>query len=125
MFVSIVERRLNAIVYRAKFVPTVFAARQIVTHGHVLVNGRKVNIPSFRCKPGDIVELRQKSRELPMVIEAIKSGERDTPEYPLSNKNSVRKEPSWPVIPVMNAFFMRREDRMNFLTWRNENPALS
>ena len=79
--IGLLERRLDAVIYRAKFVPTVFAARQFVSHGHVMVNGRKVNIPSFRCRPGDVVEIRDRSRELPMVIEAGKSGERDVPEY--------------------------------------------
>ncbi|MCP5082277.1 MAG: 30S ribosomal protein S4 [Rhizobiales bacterium] len=79
--IGLLERRLDAIVYRAKFVPTVFAARQFVNHGHVRVNGQRVNIPSFRVKVGDVVEIREKSRELPMVLEAIQSAERDTPDY--------------------------------------------
>ena len=61
--------------------PTVFAARQFVNHGHVKVNGRRVNIPSYRLKPGDEVEVHEKSREIPMVLEAIQSNERDVPEY--------------------------------------------
>ncbi|MEM8686116.1 MAG: 30S ribosomal protein S4 [Pseudomonadota bacterium] len=79
--IGLLERRLDAIVYRAKFVPTVFAARQFVNHGHVRVNGRRVNIPSYRVKVGDVVEIREKSRELPMVLEAIQSAERETPDY--------------------------------------------
>ena len=79
--IGLLESRLDAIVYRAKFVPTVFAARQFVSHGHVLVNGRRVNIPSFRCKPGDIVEVREKSKNLLSVLEAIGLAERDVPEY--------------------------------------------
>ncbi|MEM7778246.1 MAG: 30S ribosomal protein S4 [Pseudomonadota bacterium] len=79
--IGLLERRLDAVVYRAKFVPTMFASRQLVSHGHVMVNGRKVNIPSYRCKIDDVVEVRQKSREIPMVMEAVKSGERDIPEY--------------------------------------------
>lgn len=79
--IGLLERRLDAVVYRAKFVPTVFAARQFVSHGHILVNGRRVNIPSYRVRVNDVVEVRQKSREMPMVMEAIKSGERDTPDY--------------------------------------------
>jgi len=62
-------------------VPTPFAARQFVNHGHVLVNGRRVNIPSYRCKVGDVIEVREKSRQIPMVLEAIKSPERDVPDY--------------------------------------------
>ena len=75
------ERRLDAVVYRAKFVPTVFAARQFVSHGHVTVNGVKVTIPSYQVKVGDVVEVRQKSREIPTVIEALTLPERDVPEY--------------------------------------------
>jgi small subunit ribosomal protein S4 len=79
--VGLLESRLDAIVYRAKFVPTVFAARQFVNHGHVMVNGRKCNIGSRRLKIGDVVEVREKSREIPMVIDAHNSPERDIPEY--------------------------------------------
>jgi small subunit ribosomal protein S4 len=79
--IGLLERRLDAIVYRAKFVPTVFAARQFVSHGHVTVNGRRVTIPSFRCRIGDVVEVKEKARQLPMVLEALKSAERDIPDY--------------------------------------------
>jgi small subunit ribosomal protein S4 len=79
--IGLLERRLDAVVYRAKFVPTVFAARQFVSHGHVTVNGRKCDISSYRCKVGDVVEVKEKSRQLAMVIEASKSSERDTPDY--------------------------------------------
>lgn len=79
--VGLLERRLDAVVYRAKFVPTVFAARQFVNHGHVKVNGQKVTIPSYRVKPGDVVEVREKSKNLPLVIEAMDSAERDIPDY--------------------------------------------
>jgi small subunit ribosomal protein S4 len=79
--VGLLERRLDAVVYRMKFVPTMFAARQFVNHGHVRVNGRKVNIPSYRVKEGDVIEVRVKSRELPMVMDAVSSAERDVPDY--------------------------------------------
>jgi small subunit ribosomal protein S4 len=79
--IGLLERRLDAIVYRAKFVPTVFAARQFVSHGHVMVNGTRVNIPSYRCKPGDVIELRETSRQVVMVLEAVQSNERDLPDY--------------------------------------------
>ena len=79
--IGLLERRLDALVYRAKFVPTVFAARQFVSHGHVLVNGRRVTIPSFRVRIGDVVEVKESSRQLPLVLEAIKSSERDLPDY--------------------------------------------
>jgi small subunit ribosomal protein S4 len=79
--IGLLERRLDAVIYRAKFVPTMFAARQFVNHGHVLVNGRRVNIPSYRVKEGDVVEIREKSRQLAIVLEAIGSPERDVPDY--------------------------------------------
>lgn len=79
--VGILEQRLDAVVYRAKFVPTVFASRQFVNHGHVTVNGKKVNIPSFMVKPGDVVEVNAKSRDIPMVMQAQQSNERDVCEY--------------------------------------------
>jgi small subunit ribosomal protein S4 len=79
--IGLLERRLDAIVYRAKFVPTVFSARQFVSHGHILVNGKRVNIPSYRCRVGDVVEVKEASRQLPLVIEATKSPERDVPDY--------------------------------------------
>ncbi len=79
--IGILERRLDAVVYRMKFVPTVFSARQFVNHGHIRVNGKRVNIPSFQVKEGDVIEVKEKSRELPLVLLAIESGERDVPEY--------------------------------------------
>ncbi len=79
--IGLLETRLDAVVYRAKFVPTPFAARQFVNHGHVTVNGRKVNIGSFRCKVGDVIEVRQKSKEMALVLESIELAERDTPDY--------------------------------------------
>ena len=79
--IGLLESRLDAVVYRAKFVPTVFAARQFVNHGHVTVNGKKVNIPSYRVREGDVVEVREKSRQLGMVLEAVALQERDVPEY--------------------------------------------
>ncbi len=79
--ISLLESRLDAIVYRAKFVPTVFAARQFVNHGHVLVNGSRVNIASYRVKPGDVVSVREKSRSMALVLEALSSSERDFAEY--------------------------------------------
>jgi small subunit ribosomal protein S4 len=79
--VGLLESRLDAIVYRAKFVPTPFAARQLVSHGHVRVNGKRVTIASYRCKVGDTVEIKDKSRTLPLVLEAVQSPERDVPDY--------------------------------------------
>ena len=79
--IGLLESRLDAVVYRAKFVPTVFAARQFVNHGHVLVNGKKVNIPSYSLKAGDKVEIRDKSKQLGIVLEAAQLAEREVPEY--------------------------------------------
>ncbi len=67
--------------YRAKFVPTIFAARQFINHGHVNVNGRRVNIQSYRLKAGDVVEVREKSKQLVVVLEAVALAERDVPDY--------------------------------------------
>ena len=75
------ESRLDNLVYKAKFVPTVFAARQFVNHGHVLVNGKKVNIPSYSLKAGDVIEVREKSKNLAIVMSAIQSQTRDFPSY--------------------------------------------
>jgi small subunit ribosomal protein S4 len=79
--IGLLESRLDAIVYRSKFVPTPFAARQFVNHGHVLVNGKKVNIASYRCKAGDVIEVRERSRNMALVLEALQSSERETPDY--------------------------------------------
>ncbi len=81
ILIGLLERRLDAVVYRAKLAPTVFAARQLVSHGHLRVNGVKVNIPSYKCKVDDVIEVRQRSRELVMIMDAIQSGERDVPDY--------------------------------------------
>ena len=79
--IGILECRLDALIYRMKFAPTVFAARQLVNHGHVMVNGRRCNIPSVMIKIGDVVEMKEKSRTIPQVMEAMASAERDIPEY--------------------------------------------
>ena len=87
--IGLLERRLDAIVYRAKFVPTVFAARQFVSHGHVTVNGRRVNMPSFRCRVGDLVEVKEKGKQMTLLLEAIKSAERDVPDYIEADHNKM------------------------------------
>ena len=79
--IGLLERRLDAVVYRAKFVPTIFAARQFVNHGHIKVNGRRVNIPSYKVKVGDVIEVKDKSKEMALVIEAQSLAERDVPDY--------------------------------------------
>jgi small subunit ribosomal protein S4 len=79
--IELLERRLDAVVYRMKFVPTIFAARQFVNHGHVRVNGKRVNIPSYQVQDGDVISVKDKSREMPLVLEAVASSERDVPDY--------------------------------------------
>lgn len=79
--IGLLEHRLDAVIYRAKFVPTVFAARQFINHGHVLVNGKRLNIASYNVKEGDVISIRDKSREIPMVLEAVASQEREVPDY--------------------------------------------
>jgi small subunit ribosomal protein S4 len=79
--IGLLERRLDAVVYRAKFVPTVFASRQFINHGHIKVNGRRVNIASFQVKVGDVIEVKDKSKQLALVLEAKDLGERDVPDY--------------------------------------------
>ena len=79
--IGLLERRLDAVVYRAKFVPTVFAARQFINHGHVKVNGRRVNIASFQMKVGDVVEVKEASKQLAIVLESNQLAERDVPDY--------------------------------------------
>ena len=79
--IGLLERRLDAVVYRAKFVPTIFAARQFVNHGHVTVNGQRVNIASYRVKEGDVIAVRDRSKQLAIVLEAVALTERDTPDY--------------------------------------------
>jgi small subunit ribosomal protein S4 len=79
--IGMLEQRLDAVVYRAKFVPTVFAARQFINHGHVKVNGKRVTIPSYQVKVNDVVEVKEASKQLALVLEARALGERDVPDY--------------------------------------------
>jgi small subunit ribosomal protein S4 len=79
--IGLLERRLDAIVFRAKFVPTPFAARQFINHGHIKVNGRRVNIASYRVKPGDVIEVKEASKQMALVLESVSLGERDVPDY--------------------------------------------
>ncbi len=79
--IGLLERRLDAIIFRAKFVPTVFAARQFINHGHITVNGKRVNIASYRAKVGDVIEVKEKSKQMNLVLEAQALSERDVPDY--------------------------------------------
>lgn len=80
-FVGLLERRLDIIVYRANFVPTVFASRQFINHKHVLVNGKVVNIPSYLVKVGDVIEIKESAKNIPMVVDSIEKMEREVPNY--------------------------------------------
>ncbi|WP_455482539.1 30S ribosomal protein S4 [Bartonella sp. B35(2025)] len=88
--IGLLESRLDAVVYRAKFVPTIFASRQFINHGHVNVNGRRTNIQSYRCKPGDVIEIREKSKQLVLVLESVQLAERDVPEYIEADHNQMK-----------------------------------
>jgi small subunit ribosomal protein S4 len=79
--IALLERRLDAVVYRMKFAPTPFAARQVVNHGHVRVNGKRVNISSFQVKDNDVISIKDKSRDMALILEATQSSERDIPDY--------------------------------------------
>jgi len=87
--IGLLERRLDSVVYRAKFVPTPFAARQLVSHGHVKVNGRRVTVASYQVKEGDMLELSAKARDMALVLEASKSAERDVPDYVDANHDKM------------------------------------
>ena len=79
--IGLLESRLDAVVYRAKFAPTPFAARQFISHGHIKVNGRRVNIASYSVKVGDLIEVKESSKQLAILIEATQLAERDVPDY--------------------------------------------
>jgi len=79
--IEILERRLDAVTYRMKFAVTPFAARQFVNHGHIKVNGRRVNIASYRVRVGDVIEVKEASKQLAIVLESAQSAERDVPDY--------------------------------------------
>tara|TARA_Y100000590_G_scaffold415765_1_gene513944 strand:- start:530 stop:955 length:426 start_codon:yes stop_codon:yes gene_type:complete len=79
--VAFLERRLDTIIYRAKFATTVFSARQLINHGHIKVNGKKVNIPSYLTKIEDVIEIKDKSKEMTTIVGSMVSKERDVPEY--------------------------------------------
>jgi small subunit ribosomal protein S4 len=101
--VGLLERRLDTVVYRLNFVPTVFAARQFVNHGHVSVNGRRVTIPSYLLREGDVVEVREKSKNMALVLGTIQQPERDIPDYLSVDfkalKGSLVREPKLADVP--------------------------
>lgn len=79
--IELLERRLDAVVYRLKFATSPFQSRQVINHGHIQVNGRRVNIASYQVKDGDVIQVKQKSKDLAIVLEAAGSPERDVPDY--------------------------------------------
>ncbi|HWG06076.1 MAG TPA: 30S ribosomal protein S4 [Beijerinckiaceae bacterium] len=79
--IGLLERRLDSVIYRSKFVPTVFAARQFINHGHIRVNGRRVNIASYQVKVGDLIEIKESSKQAVTVLEAVQLAERDVPDF--------------------------------------------
>lgn len=88
--IGLLESRLDTVVYRMGLVPTPFAARQFVSHGHMRVNGRKVNIPSYKVAEGDVLEVREKSRQMAVVLETVQNPERSVPEYIEFDKNELK-----------------------------------
>ena len=101
--VAFLERRLDTIIYRAKFATTVFSARQLINHGHIKVNGKKVNIPSYLTKPEDVIEVKDKSKEMVTIVGALVSKERDVPEYiqmdPKNKKAKLVRVPKFSEVP--------------------------
>lgn len=101
--IGLLESRIDAVVYRMKFAPTVFAARQLVSHGHILVNGKRLDIPSAVIKESDVVELSSKLKEIPMVLMGVESKERDVPNYMTVDhkhmKGTFVKKPTFEEVP--------------------------
>ncbi|MCC8371706.1 MAG: 30S ribosomal protein S4 [Rickettsia endosymbiont of Pseudomimeciton antennatum] len=80
-FIALLERRLDAVIYRMNIAPTIFAARQFVTHGHIKVNGKKVDIPSMKLKEGDVIELKESAKQIPIILETATKQENTVPGY--------------------------------------------
>ena len=90
--VAFLESRLDTVIYRAKFAITVFSARQLINHGHIKVNGKKVSIPSYMVKAEDLIEVKEKSKEIANITGALTSKEREVPEYiQMDEKNKKAK----------------------------------
>ena len=91
-FIGFLERRLDMVIYRAKFATTVFSARQLINHGHIKVNGKKVNISSCLVSEKDTIELKDKSKELIVIVGALVNKEREIPDYiQMDEKNKIAK----------------------------------
>jgi small subunit ribosomal protein S4 len=97
--IGLLESRLDAVVYRSNFAPTIFSAKQLISHGHILVDGKRVTISSYRLKPGQVVEVREKSRQMLLIQEALKGEERSVPEYLEVNGDKVSS--TYGRIPVL------------------------
>lgn len=101
--IGLLEQRLDAVVYRLNFVPTVFAARQFINHKHVKVNGKTVNIASYRVKDGDVIEVKEAAKQIPIVIEAVSKQERPVPDYleldPKAMKGKFLRTPKFADVP--------------------------
>ena len=99
--VGLLERRLDMVVYRSNFAPTIYSARQLVSHKHILVNGKKVNIPSYQVKDNDVIEVKEKSQQMPLVMETSQKTERDVPQYITMNsfKATFVRQPQYTDIP--------------------------
>ena len=100
---GLLERRLDAVLYRMKFAPTPFGARQLINHGHVLVNGQRTNVPSYSVNDNDVITLTEKGKNIPMVLQAVESAEREIPDYVTVDQNkftgSFVREPKSDEIP--------------------------
>ena len=79
--VGILESRLDNLVFKSKFVPTIFASRQFINHGHILVNGKRVNIPSYMVKVGDVISVKESAKQMAMVVASVESNQHDVPAY--------------------------------------------
>ena len=91
-FIGFLERRLDTVIYRAKFATTVFSARQLINHGHIKVNGKKVNIPGYLLSDKDSIEIKDKSKELTVIAGAVVNKEREVPDYiQMDEKNKIAK----------------------------------
>ena len=88
--IGLLERRLDMVIYRAKFATTVFSARQLINHGHIKVNSKKVNIPSYLVKENDIIEVKDKSKEITVIAGALISKERDVPDYIQMDEKNIK-----------------------------------
>ncbi len=87
IFAGLLESRLASIVYRANFAPTIYSARQLVSHKHILVNGKPINISSYQVKVGDVVSVAENAKKIPLINEALENMERDVPNYLELNAN--------------------------------------